>query len=161
MTPALPPKAKRLHLLDAADGATLYDRTIFTDDERAHSFTPVPMELALMQTFTDPAVQAFFILQLGYFKAKQRFFTVALADIHADLQWISQQINLGLTLDDLGRLRPLLKAIPLEASTSTSPLLAAVRFLMSSMSTPPCVPPSKWAIWSARRASASAASTMT
>jgi hypothetical protein len=67
------PTTKRLHLLDATDVAILYDRPIFTDEERAAYFTPVPLELALIQTFSDPAIQAFFVLQLGYFKAKQRF----------------------------------------------------------------------------------------
>jgi hypothetical protein len=63
-------RTKRLHLLAAADVAALYDRPSFTDDERTHYFTLVPMEVALLHTFTDPGVQAFFVLQLGYFKAK-------------------------------------------------------------------------------------------
>jgi hypothetical protein len=101
MTTAPPAKTKRLHLLDAADVAVLYDRPTFTDEERVAYFTPVPMELALMQTFTDPAVQAFFVLQLGYFKAKQRFFSVALDDVRDDLMVINAQLDLGLAPDDL------------------------------------------------------------
>jgi hypothetical protein len=101
MTPALPPKAKRLHLLDAADVAALYDRPIFTEEDRVVYFTLLPLELALMQTFSDPAVQAFFVLQLGYFKAKQRFFTVDLATVQDDLIFIGQHLDLGMASADL------------------------------------------------------------
>jgi len=101
MPTAPPAKTKRLHLLDDADVAALYDRPTFTDEERTEYFTPVPMELALMQTFTDPAVQAFFVLQLGYFKAKQRFFTVTLDAVRDDLQFINAQLDLGVAPDDL------------------------------------------------------------
>ena len=65
-------RAKRLYLLDAAEVAALYDRPVFTDEERAYYFSLTPAETTLMQTFTDGAVQAFFVLQLGYFKAKRR-----------------------------------------------------------------------------------------
>jgi hypothetical protein len=81
-------RAKRLYLLDAAEVAALYDRPHFTDEERAYYFALTPTETTLMQTFTDEAVQAFFVLQLGYFKAKQRFFSVKLADVFSDLIFI-------------------------------------------------------------------------
>ena len=101
MTSTLPGKTKRLHLLDNVDVAALYDRPSFTDEDRVVYFTLLPLDLALMQTLSDPAIQAFFVLQLGYFKAKQRFFTVNLADVHADLQWISQHLDLGVAPADL------------------------------------------------------------
>jgi hypothetical protein len=50
-------RTKRLHLLDAAEIAALYDRPHFTDEERADYFALTPTEMAHMQTFTAGAVQ--------------------------------------------------------------------------------------------------------
>lgn len=94
-------RAKRLYLLDAAEVAALYDRPIFTDEERAYYFSLTRAETALMQTFTDGAVQAFFVLQLGDFKAKQRFFAVKLADVFSALIFIVNQLGLLVAPDDL------------------------------------------------------------
>ncbi len=99
-------RTKRLHLLDAAEVAALYDRPCFTDEERAYYFALTPTETAHMQIFTDGAIQAFFVLQLGYFKAKQRFFSVKLADVLADLIFIVNQHGLGVAPDDLRLLNP-------------------------------------------------------
>jgi hypothetical protein len=97
-------RTKRLHLLDAAEIAALYDRPHFTDEERADYFVLTPTETTLTQTFTDGAVQAFFVLQLGYFKAKQRFFSLKLADVFTDLIFIVNHLGLTVAFDDL-RLR--------------------------------------------------------
>jgi TnpA family transposase len=98
--------AKRLHLLDTAEVAALYDRPRFTDEERADYFALTSTETALMQTFADGAVQTFFVLQLGYFKAKQRFFSVKLADVLSDLIFIINQLDLRVAPDDLRLLNP-------------------------------------------------------
>jgi TnpA family transposase len=99
-------RAKRLHLLDAAEIAALYDRPQFTDEERAYYFTLTPIEVAHMQTFTDGAVQVVFVLQLGYFKAKQRFFSLDLAEVRADLIFILEHARLAVAPDDLRTLNP-------------------------------------------------------
>lgn len=99
-------RAKRLHLLDVAEIAALYDRPQFTDEERAYYFTLTPSEVAHMQTFTDGAVQAVFVLQLGYFKAKQRFFSLELAAVRADLIFILGHARLAVAPDDLRTLNP-------------------------------------------------------
>jgi hypothetical protein len=59
-----------------------------------------------MQTFPDGAVQAMFVLQLGYFKAKQRFFALELAEVRADLIFILGHAGLAVTPDDLRTLNP-------------------------------------------------------
>ena len=100
------PHTKRLHLLDAAEIAALYNRPSFTNEERASYFALTPTELAHMQTFTDGAVQAFFALQLGYFKAKQRFFSVNRTDVLSDLIFIVNQHDLRVAPDDLRLLHP-------------------------------------------------------
>lgn len=86
---------KRLRVLDPQDRAAIYDRPMFTTEEREGYFTPTPPERVLMETFTEPPLQAFFILLLGYFKAKQRLFTVTLAEVLPDLHWISDHLDLG------------------------------------------------------------------
>lgn len=78
----------------------------FTDEERAYYFALTSTETAHMQTFTDGVVQAFFVLQLGYFKNKQRFFSVKLADVLSDLIFIVNQHGLGVAPDDLRLLNP-------------------------------------------------------
>ena len=65
-------RTKRLHLLDAAEVAALYDCPCFTDEERAYYFALTSTETAHMQTFTDGVVQAFFVLQLGYLGSPYR-----------------------------------------------------------------------------------------
>jgi hypothetical protein len=98
--------AKRLHLLDATEIAALYDRPQFTDEEQAYYFALTPTEITHMQTFTDSAVQAVFVLQLGYFKAKQRFFSLELAEVRADLIFILGHAGLTVTPDNLRILNP-------------------------------------------------------
>jgi hypothetical protein len=95
---------KRLHLLDAAEVAARYERPCFTAEERASYFALTPTEMAPMQIFTDGAVHAFFVLQLGYVTAKQRFFSVKHAEVRADLIFIVNQLDLRVAHDDL-RLR--------------------------------------------------------
>jgi predicted RNA-binding Zn-ribbon protein involved in translation (DUF1610 family) len=82
-------------------GRCAYDRPQFTDDERAYYFELNSAETAHLQTFSDGAVQAFFVLQLGYFKAKQRFFSFTLADVFSDLIFIVNHLDFGVAPDDL------------------------------------------------------------
>jgi hypothetical protein len=99
-------RAKRLHLLDATEIAALYDRPQFTDEEQAYYFALTPTEITHMQTFSDSAVQAVFVLQLGYFKAKQRFFSLELAEVRTDLIFILGHAGLTVAPDDLRTLNP-------------------------------------------------------
>ena len=99
-------RTKRLYLLDAAEIAARYDRPQFSDAERAHFFALTVTETSHMETFTDPIVQAFFVRQLGYFKAKQRFFAVTLADVLPDLIAIVTQLGLAVAATDLRLVNP-------------------------------------------------------
>lgn len=92
---------KRLRLLDVHDRAAIYDRPSFTEEERQGYFTLTPAEEVGLATFTDGAVHAFFVLTLGYFKAKQRFFSVKRADVLPDLLWICDQRGLVVEADAL------------------------------------------------------------
>src|SRR6266699_470151 len=69
------PPPKRLHILDNEEIEALYGRPCFTGDERIHVFTLTQPEKDLLASFTHLPIQLYFLLQLGYFKAKQLFFT--------------------------------------------------------------------------------------
>ncbi|MBA3469028.1 MAG: DUF4158 domain-containing protein, partial [Herpetosiphonaceae bacterium] len=98
MSGGSPTSTKRLRLLDPADRTALYDRPTFTDEDRQVYFALTPAEAVLLTSWTDGAIQAFFILLLGYFKAKPRLFSVpTLADVLPDLIWICQ--HHGLVVD--------------------------------------------------------------
>ena len=66
---------KRLHILDDEEIEALYGRPCFTVDDRTHVFTLTQPEKDLLASFPHIPIQLYFILQLGYFKAKQMFFT--------------------------------------------------------------------------------------
>jgi TnpA family transposase len=82
---------KRLRILGDDEIEAIYIRPHFTPEERVRYFTLSQPEKALPQELRSVHSQAYFILQLGYFKAKQLFFTFALAEVQADLQYILAQ----------------------------------------------------------------------
>lgn len=79
---------KRLRILGEDEIEALYGRPRFTPEEREQFFALAPPEQALLQEFRSAPSQVSFILQLGYFKAKQLFFTFAPQEVEADVQYI-------------------------------------------------------------------------
>jgi hypothetical protein len=75
----IPPK--RLHILDDEEIEALYGRLCLTGDERTDVFTLTQPEKDLLASFTQIPIQLHFLLQLGYFKAKQLFFTFTFDDV--------------------------------------------------------------------------------
>jgi hypothetical protein len=61
---------KRLHILDDAEIEAFYGRPRLTPDERRSYFALSGPEQESLQLFRSVPSQVFFILQLGYFKAK-------------------------------------------------------------------------------------------
>ena len=82
---------KRLYILDDEEIEALYARPCFTEDERTHAFTLTQSEKDLLASFTGTHVQLYFILQLGYFKAKQLFFTFTFQDVADDVTHLLQR----------------------------------------------------------------------
>ena len=80
--------AKRLRILDDEEIDALYGCPRFTADERTHYFALSQPEHDLVSSFGRVSVQIFCILQLGYFKAKQRFFAFTFQDVADDVQHI-------------------------------------------------------------------------
>lgn len=75
---------RRLRILTDDEIEALYGRPCFADDDRADSFTLTPIEHDLLRSFRGVSPQLAFLLQLGYFKAKQLFFPVRFDEELAD-----------------------------------------------------------------------------
>jgi hypothetical protein len=83
-----PPPTRRLAILTANEIDGLYARPIFTVEERHEYFELTPPEQVALSQLRTPISQTYFILQLGYFKARQHFFRFTLEDVEADLRYI-------------------------------------------------------------------------
>jgi hypothetical protein len=68
-----PTPSKRLQILTEEEIDALYGRPCFTAEERELYFTFTGLEQEILQRFRRLHVQLYFLLQLGYFKAKQLF----------------------------------------------------------------------------------------
>src|SRR6266540_2359147 len=80
--------SKRLQILSEEEIDALYGRPSFTVEDRELYFTLTAPEQEILQRFRLLPVQLYFILQLGYFKAKQLFFTFTFADVPDDVTYL-------------------------------------------------------------------------
>jgi hypothetical protein len=92
---------KRLKILGQDEIEALYGRPSFTPDERQDYFALSALEIELLQTLRSVKSQAYFILQLGYFKAKRRFFIFNLHEVKDDLAHVLARHFDHATLADL------------------------------------------------------------
>jgi TnpA family transposase len=81
-------KKKRLGILGDDELGAIYERPHFTHEERCNYFSLSHPEKELLQVLRSTRSQAYFVLQLGYFKAKHRFFTFEIFEVMEDLQYI-------------------------------------------------------------------------
>ncbi len=79
---------KRIHLLSSAEVEALYARPEFNTHEQRLYFTPNQVERTALAQFSNTKTRIYFILQLGYFKAKQQFFNFSLDEVSNDVQFI-------------------------------------------------------------------------
>lgn len=82
---------KRIQLLTEAEISDLYDRPDFTSDERELFFAISKSEQEKLALYHNVRTRVYFILQLGYFKAKQQFFRFTFEDVADDTQFILQK----------------------------------------------------------------------
>lgn len=82
---------KRLYILDDEEIEALYARPRFTEDDRTHAFMLTQSERDLTASFSPVHIQLYFILQLGYFKAKQLFFSFTFHDVVDDVMHLLQR----------------------------------------------------------------------
>ena len=80
---------KRIDLLSPAEIEDLYVRPVFNDEERLLYFTLNEQETCAAMNYSNERTRLYFILQLGYFKAKQRFFSFSLDEVITDAEYVS------------------------------------------------------------------------
>ena len=83
---------KRLYLLSDAEIEDLYARPEFNADERKIYFSLNPVEQEALAEYSNTKTRVFFILQLGYFKAKTQFFNFTLEEVQEDVNYILSQL---------------------------------------------------------------------
>lgn len=79
---------KRIYLLSEAEIDELYARPIFNQEERELYFDLNKAELDVLDQLTTTKTRLYFILQLGYFKAKYQFFTFSLDEVNDDVTFL-------------------------------------------------------------------------
>lgn len=77
-----------LRILSDEEIDLLYGRPRFSTEEQAEYFQLSPEERELSSTLHALKSRIFFILQLGYFKARRQFFVMDLNEVMPDLQFI-------------------------------------------------------------------------
>jgi hypothetical protein len=89
--PDVTPPPKRLHILDDEEIEALYGRPCLSGDDRTNVFTLTQPEKDLLASFPHLPIQLYFLLQLGYFKAKQLFFTFTFDDVVEDVTYLLER----------------------------------------------------------------------
>jgi hypothetical protein len=66
-------KQRRLQILSEDEIETMYGRPLFNHEDRVHYFSLSPHEKAALKQFHTFESRIFYIVQLGYFKARRQF----------------------------------------------------------------------------------------
>lgn len=90
-SPDVTAPAKRLSILNTEEIEALYGRPCLSGEDRTNAFTLTQPEKDLLASFTHLPIQLYFLLQLGYFKAKQLFFTFTFDDVVEDVAYLLER----------------------------------------------------------------------
>src|SRR5699024_5009959 len=82
---------KRISILGEDEYKVLFGRPRFTYEDRCYYFSLSQPEKELLQNLHSFKSKVYFVLQLGYFKAKHLFFTFELHEVEEDLQYVLKQ----------------------------------------------------------------------
>lgn len=82
---------RRLRILGDDEIETIYGRPRFAPEERQEYFSLSPTELTAMEQLHSIKSRVYFILQLGYFKARQMFFIFHLQEVFEDVKYIRER----------------------------------------------------------------------
>lgn len=82
---------KRINILGEDEFKALFERPHFTYEDRCYYFSLSQPEIELLQSLHSFKSKVYFVLQLGYFKAKDLFFIFDLHDVEEDLQYVLKQ----------------------------------------------------------------------
>ncbi len=84
----MPVSSKRLAILDEQEIQELFQRPVFSTEDREHYFSMAPDEQLLFESLRHTRSRLLFLLQLGYFKASHRFFVFSWEAVQADLGYL-------------------------------------------------------------------------
>lgn len=79
---------KRIQPLSDTEVEALYSQPEFNIHEQRLYFTLTPSEREALTQFSNTKTRIYFILQLGYFKARQQFFNFSLDEVISDVLFI-------------------------------------------------------------------------
>ena len=82
---------KRLIVLEGDEVEALYGRPRFTHEERVQYFALSPKEKSVLDQLHSIKSRVYFILQLGYFKARLMFFIFHLNEVDEDVRYIGER----------------------------------------------------------------------
>ena len=84
------PASRRLAILSPDEIEALYNRPEFNDEERATYFQLTPPEKTVLAELGTIPSKIHFILQLGYFKARHRFFVFDIDEVLVDAHYVQK-----------------------------------------------------------------------
>jgi TnpA family transposase len=84
-------RKNRITLLSDKEISDTYDRPIFCDELRSLYFSLSKAENETLSAYKTTNMKIYFILQHGYFKAKQQFFKFTLDEVKEDIHYISSK----------------------------------------------------------------------
>lgn len=116
---------EHLRILNREEIELLYGLPHLDHEQQDQYFYLTPTEQDLMASYRSYATRVYFILQLGYFKARQQFFVFDFAQVMSDVRYI------------LRRYSPMVETIS-EVSISRPTRLAQQQAIMQLFSFQPC-----------------------
>ena len=82
---------RKVYLLSESEISDIYDIPDFNKLEKEIYFTLDESERKILDSFKTQNTKTFFILQLGYFKAKHRFFQIKFDNVKSDIRYIAKK----------------------------------------------------------------------
>ena len=82
---------RKVYLLSESEISDIYDIPDFNKLEKEIYFTLDECERKILDSFKTQNTKTFFILQLGYFKAKHRFFQIKFDNVKSDVRYIAKK----------------------------------------------------------------------
>ena len=92
---------KRLKILETDEIKAVYGLPVFDDDDRTFYFLLSSPEKALLSQLHGFKSYLYYILQLGYFKARQQFFVLNLEQVSTDAYYVQRTYFPDFVLRDL------------------------------------------------------------